>query len=353
MREPPTKKLLVRLNNSVLIRFLLLFVSGWAFIQILAYFETVIIIFTVAAIIAFLLSYPVRWLRRFLPHGVAVTVVFLVGMVMIFALTITVGLTLFSQGQQLIESLIEFLNSLLPLIQKLEGFLRDRNIQIDLNAIESQLRNQLLAGLGVGISYSMETIKGFISNFLILIFIATITFFMLLDGEKIWDFIVKFMPKSLRGRFERIMQKSFLGFFRGQLIVTLFLITSTFIVFLLLNVPFPLLLSLVAGCFDIIPGIGATLGVIAVVFIVLSQNVWLAFKVLVACIILQQIQDNLIAPRVMQNALNINPVVIFFAILVGAKVAGLLGVFISIPIAGVIVSLFDIEEMKVEESVNH
>jgi predicted PurR-regulated permease PerM len=63
---------------------------------------------------------------------------------------------------------------------------------------------------------------------------------------------------------------------------------------------------------------------------------------------LQQIQDNLIAPRVMQGSVNINPVVIFFALLVGARVAGLLGIFLAIPITGIIVSLFDIEEMKAE-----
>jgi predicted PurR-regulated permease PerM len=76
--------------------------------------------------------------------------------------------------------------------------------------------------------------------------------------------------------------------------------------------------------------------------------VWKALQVLVVCIILQQIQDNLIAPRIMQNSLNINPVVVFFALLVGARVAGLLGIFIAIPITGVIVSLFEIDEMKAE-----
>jgi predicted PurR-regulated permease PerM len=102
------------------------------------------------------------------------------------------------------------------------------------------------------------------------------------------------------------------------------------------------------GTLDIIPGIGATLGVSAATLLILSQNVWLALKVLAACIVLQQLQDNLLAPRIMQGALNLNPVVVFFALLIGARVAGLLGVFISIPITGVIVSLFEIDEMKSE-----
>jgi predicted PurR-regulated permease PerM len=107
-------------------------------------------------------------------------------------------------------------------------------------------------------------------------------------------------------------------------------------------------LALIVAIFDAIPGIGATLGVSIITLIVLSQNVFLAAKVLIACIVLQQIQDNLISPRVMQNSLNLNPVVVFFALLVGAKIAGLLGVFISIPIAGVLVTLFEINEMKAE-----
>ncbi len=72
----------------------------------------------------------------------------------------------------------------------------------------------------------------------------------------------------------------------------------------------------------------------------------MALKVLVSCIILQQIQDNLIAPKIMRKAINLNPAVIFFALLVGAKVTGLLGVFLSVPVAGVVVSLLEIEEMQ-------
>lgn len=80
----------------------------------------------------------------------------------------------------------------------------------------------------------------------------------------------------------------------------------------------------------------------------LTQDVLHAFKVLVASIILQQIQDNLISPRVMQNSVDVNPIVTFFALLVGARIAGLLGIFLAVPIAGLIVSLLEIDELKGE-----
>jgi predicted PurR-regulated permease PerM len=333
-----------RLNNLALVRFLLLVASGWAIIQLLAYFEPVIVIFTFAAILAFLLSYPVQWLRRFLPHGLAVFVVFLVSIVIIGGLAVTVGLTILSQGQQLIDSVSAFLNSLVPLLERIEELLNKRNIQLDLTVIEEQIRNQAITSL----VSSLAILQSILTNFLTFILIAVVAFFMLLDGEKIWYFLIKQIPLQRRSRFTTVIRRKFLGFFRGQLLLTLFLASTTFIVFLLLKVPFALILSVIVGILDIIPGIGATLGVSIITLIVLSHGVWLALKVLVACIVLQQIQDNLIAPRIMQGALNLNPVVVFFALLVGARVAGLLGIFISIPIAGVIVSMFEIDEMKSE-----
>ncbi len=348
MSEPPTPNFWARLNNLVLVRFLLLIASGWAFVKVLAYFETVIVIFSFAAIVAFLLSYPVRSLQRFLPRGVAVALVFFLGMAIIAGITITVSLSVLSQWQQLLESLTTFFNSLIPIVEQLERFLRSRNIQLNLNLIQEHFSEQLLTGVGAGIGYSLNTIKIFFANFLNLILIAVVAFFMLLDGERLWGIILKLVPEHLQNRFTVVIKRKFLGFFKGQMLLTLFLTTSTFTVFLIFNVPFPLLLAVIAGVFDIVPGIGATLGVSVVCIILLSQSVWLALKVLVICIILQQIQDNFIAPRIMQNSLNINPVVIFFALLVGARVAGLLGIFISIPITGVIVSLFEIDEMKAE-----
>lgn len=348
MSESPARNFWERLNNLALVRFLLLVASGWALVKVLAYFETVIVIFSFAAIIAFLLSYPVRSLHRFLPHSVAVAVVFFLGMAILAGIGITVGVVLLSQGQQLIESLVAFFNSLIPLLERVDSFFKSRNIQVNLNVIQEQFREQLLSGVGVGLGYSLNTIKIFFANFVNLILIAVIAFFMLLDGERLWNIILKFVPENLHKRFTVVIKRKFLGFFRGQMLLTLFLTTTTFIVFLILEVPFPLLLSVISGFFDIIPGIGATLGLSIVCLILLSQSVWKAAQVLIACIILQQIQDNFIAPRIMQNSLNINPVVIFFALLVGARVAGLLGIFIAIPITGVIVSLFEIDEMKAE-----
>ena len=86
MAKPSLEKvqdILAQLDNSVLVRFLLLLASAWALLQVLIYFGIVVVIFVIAIILAFLLSYPVRWCRRLLPHSVAVFVVFMVALVLV------------------------------------------------------------------------------------------------------------------------------------------------------------------------------------------------------------------------------------------------------------------------------
>jgi predicted PurR-regulated permease PerM len=297
MSEPPTKKLLGRLNNSKLIRYLLLLALGWAIVQVLAYFQTVIVIFTLAAILAFLLNYPVQWLHRFLPHGVAVGLVFLLSLVILGGLGITIGLAIVSQGQQLLSQSTEFVNSVIPLVERLEEILNNWNLQVDFGAIEEQLRNQALSGVGIGLA----TLQTWLSNLVDLILIAVVAFFMLIDGERLWKLFLKLFPKPFREKLTATIQKSFLGFFWGRLILSVFFGVSAFIVFLILQVPYALVLAAIAGVFDLIPGIGATLGISLVALILLPQGFWLSLKVLVSCILLQQIEENLLMPRIMQG----------------------------------------------------
>jgi predicted PurR-regulated permease PerM len=76
--------------------------------------------------------------------------------------------------------------------------------------------------------------------------------------------------------------------------------------------------------------------------LVLIQNWWLAFPVATMAIIMQQIKDNLLAPKLMGNFIGLNPLWIFIAILMGFEIAGLLGTLVAVPIAGTIKGTFDV-----------
>lgn len=337
MPAPYRKYFWNRLTNSVLVRFLLLFASGWAALQVFAYFQGILLIFIFAAILAFLLNYPTQWLRRFLPHEVAATVVFMVGLLLLFGLLVTVLFAVLSQEQDLLNSVTEFLNAMATLSRQAETMLAARDIQIDFGAIEAKFRDQVIDRLGS----SIGIIQGLLSNLIDLILIAVVSFFMLLDGGRIWKWLLRGLPKASRAKFTLAMRRNFLGFFWGRFLLALFFAISSFFVFLILQVPVPLILAVIAGIFDMIPGIGATIGIGLISLILLPQGLWRAMQILVACIVLQQIEENILMPRVMQNSLQMNPVVLFFALLIGSRLAGLVGLFLSIPIAGVLLSLME------------
>ncbi len=132
----------------------------------------------------------------------------------------------------------------------------------------------------------------------------------------------------------------------------LFLSTTSFLVFLILGVNYALFLALIVGILDAIPGIGATLAVLTITLLILASQGWVvAVKVVIACIILQQIQDNFVSPKVMGNALEISPVILFLVLFIGERVAGLLGVFLSIPIAGMIAAWLRAENLEKQQSL--
>ncbi|HEY9761625.1 MAG TPA: AI-2E family transporter [Trichocoleus sp.] len=338
----PQPSLWEQLSHTVLVKFLLLFACGWAFVEILAYFQVVVVIFVTATILAFLLSHPVGWLSRWIPRGMAAAVVFVCSLLVIVAIAITVGLALLTQGPRLADSLGEFINSLQPKTEQLEAALQAQNITVDLQGLEAQFRERALGLIGTGLSL----IQTMLANVVMGLLIAVVTLFMLLDGHRIWWWLLKRLPADRRDRFNEVVQRNLLGFFWGRLLLSLFLGSSVFISFLVLKVPFALVLGVFVGLFDLIPGIGSFTGIGLVFLFLLSQNFWLALKALFICIVFEQIEENILLPHVMRDSLDINPVVMFFALVVGARIAGLLGVFLAVPIAGVIVSWLGIEEMK-------
>lgn len=326
MTEPPYNDFWRSLNNSALLRFLLLFACGWAIVQLIGYFYSIIAIFTIAAILAVLMNYPTRFLARFIPRALAITLTVLATLGLCIAFITLVGFQILNEGQGLLNSISTTLQTSHLPFQK---FLQQLNIEQIARVMQSSL------GTGLGV------VSGLFSNTFTAIFLFVIAIYMLADGRKIWAACLQLLPLRIRDRFNYEVQKNFLGFLRAQVLIVIFLTIASLIVYSLLHIKFALILALVIGVLDAIPGVGATLAVIIVTLLVfLAQGQWVALKVLIASIILQQIQDNLINPRLMGKTLEINPVLLFLALFIGERIAGLLGVFLAIPIAGMVVSWY-------------
>jgi predicted PurR-regulated permease PerM len=246
------------------------------------------------------------------------------------------------QARQLIANAPSLLESGRQQLADLQQLSELYNLPIDIPLVEQQILVQLKKPVQAIASGSVGLVLGTFNWVLDLILILVISFYMLIDGERVWRSVISIFAVEIRERLTQSLQNNLQKFVTGQLLLGLFMAISLSFVFWWLKVPFFLLFAVFIGAMEVIPFIGATLGIGTVGLIVVFLNWWLAIQVVAAAIAIQQIKDNVVAPRILGNLTGSSPVIIFVALLLGARVGGLLGVILAIPLIGVFKSIFEI-----------
>ncbi len=328
--------------QQFLITWLLVLVTGWFTLTAVSYVGELVSILVTAGLIAFLLNYAVIRLQVFLPRGVAAGLVYLIAGLLLVVIGLTIVPPVFSQARQLGVRFPELLESGRQQLSEFQLWSADRNLPFNVEILEQQLsakvqeQVQAIAGTGLGL------VLGTVNWFLDLILILVISFYMLLDGQRVWGGLTSIFSPDIRYVLTDTLQRNLQRFVSGQLLLGVFMAIALTLAFWWLRVPFFLLFAVFIGLTEIVPFIGATLGIGAVSIIVAFIDWWLALQVLAVAIALQQIKDNLVAPRIMGNLTGLSPVIIFTALLLGGKVGGLLGVILAIPLTGVAKSIVEI-----------
>lgn len=313
----------------------LIFLNIWLLGQLFRFFEHVVTVSALAAILALLLNYPVQWLGYFkIRRSLAIAMVALTALTLLILLGIAVVPSLVNQATDLLQQIPKWLTDSQDQIDQLAAFTRNRRLPIDLNQVTKQLETFIQTVLNRLPDLAIGTLGRLFDTVLVIV----LAFYMLLYGQRTWIGLTQLLPNSMRDVISRSLQFNFQQFFISQLLLAAFMFLNLAVVFFFLRVNFGLLLALTVGVFELIPFIGATLGIGLVVLIVLLQNSWLALWVAIWAMVLQQIKDNLIAPKLLGEFIGLSPLWVLIALLVGGRVAGLLGILLSVPIAGTIKS---------------
>lgn len=328
--------------QKFMITWLLLLAVIWATLVTIGYVGELVSVFLTAALIAFLFNYPVKVLQRFVPRILAIALVYLAAIVAITFIGLTVVPPVFNQGLQLVTNLPSLVDSGRQQLDNFQLWSLEHNLPFDVRILASQLLSRIQAQAEVIASKGLGLVVGTFNWFLDLIFIVVISFYMLIDGERVWTVLTSILSPVIREGLTESLQRNLQRFISGQLLLGLFMAITLTIAFWLLRVPFFLLFAVFIGLMEVIPFVGATLGIGTVVLIVVFIDWWLALQVLVVSLVIQQIKDNLVSPRVMGGLTGFSPVIIFMALLLGAKFGGLLGVVLAIPLTGVIKSIAEI-----------
>jgi predicted PurR-regulated permease PerM len=167
--------------------------------------------------------------------------------------------------------------------------------------------------------------------------IAFITFFMIHDGPTWLDRFYSLLPPDSEPRWRNVgrrVAQTVSGYVTGNLLISVIAGTITSIVLAIMGVPYALALGLVVAILDLIPLAGATLAAIIVGTVAFLTSVTAGIVLVVFFVVYQQLENHLLQPLVYGRTVQLSPLAVLIAVLVGAEVAGVLGALSAIPVAG-------------------
>ncbi|MEK7202114.1 MAG: AI-2E family transporter [Patescibacteria group bacterium] len=316
----------IDITNSTLIRFILILLSLWFVYYIRDVF---VLLFLVLIIVAGLSPTVDRWAKNITRPGAVISVFLLIFVVLaaIFSLLVP----------PLIEQMQEFSVNLPTYAESLDrqgdGFLPQLTDLIVKNI------NQLSGSLGnIGQLLFSKTV-GVISGVVAVITVLVLTFYLLLEEEGLKKIYRGLLPAGHHEALSETTRKiaSKLGaWLRGQLFLMFVVGAFSTIGLFIVGSPYALTLGLWSGLTEVIPILGPWIGAIPGVVVGLAESPLQGFLTLMVYVVVQQLEGNVLVPRIMSKAVGLNPFIVILAILIGGKLYGLMGVLLSVPLAAAI-----------------
>jgi predicted PurR-regulated permease PerM len=308
---------------------------GWYF----AYRTSgVILAFLLTILLSIILSAPVNYLaRRGWPRtwGVLAVIAALAAMLWLFGLALVPAVE--TQSREFVEAFPTLLEEALALVNRLQSFFGlGTQIGLDPQSLSSVGR-EFLTGSTVSTAAGVGLTAATVVSLAVVVFISTI--YLVIRPEPWVNGFVSLFPAGWRQRTREVLQilyQTVQRWFLGQLAAMTFIAVFWAISLSLIGVPFALLLGIFSGLISFIPYLGALISVVLPVLLALISDPFSAVWVILAFIIIQQIEGNLLQPIVMSRAVDLHPALVIFAILVMGTLFGLIGVFLAVPLVAVL-----------------
>jgi predicted PurR-regulated permease PerM len=286
----------------------------------------------VALFITVSLEPAVQWLTgRGIRRGLAVTLIFAVAFAALLGFLISVIPPLVNEGRQLIDDLPGYLAEL----QARSAQFRELNDRFNLSSQLQGMVGSVPGRIGSGVlGFTGRLFGALFSALTVLVFTA----YFMADLPRIRNGLVWLFPAPGRPRAKQVVDllvDKVGGYMIGNIIISIIAGVSSFLAFKLLGVSFAVPLAVLVAVFDLIPMIGATLGAVVGVTVAAFTTPLLPNTILVAAFFVayQQVENYLIAPRVLKTTVDIGAAAVLLAGLIGATLLGLVGALMAIPVA--------------------
>jgi predicted PurR-regulated permease PerM len=349
--QPPPRR------PSAYERFVRIGIAAWAgigvivlcylLLRLLVYVNPVVPPLLLAIVVVYLLNPLVTALeRRGLPRVAGAGIVYVLFLCLVAVLVALLVPVVTRQVTQVVEHFPDYLADAQAYIRRVAArFGQEPEFRLD----AEQVRQWLAAGdnrqtVTRYLTGLRSVTTSVLSGLVIFVIGPIMAFYLLVDLPRLRRGAMALIPpdrrEEVKGLMDRIGQ-AVGGFFRGQLLVALFVGVASSIGLWAIGLPFWLLVGIVAGVFNLVPLIGPFIGGgLAVIIALVSGEPLKALWAALVLLVVQQLDNHLISPNVMSRTVQLHPVVVMLALLVGASFAGLFGMLVIVPLVAVAKIIF-------------
>ena len=290
----------------------------------------------IAAFLAVALSPPVNVLSRHMRRGFAITITFLGLLAIPIALIALIVPPLITEANDFADNVPQYARDVTKYVEENDR-LREINKDYDITSKLEDEAGKLPNRLGGAAGTLRDVGFGIVNSLFAAITILVLTAFILSNGRNWTDAAIRSRPPEQRERLRRAldnMASAVAGYVAGAMLIALIAGVATYVVLLILGVPFRGPLALIAGLFSLIPLVGATIAAVLIGLVTVFEDfptttiIWVIWA-----IAYQQFENHVIQPQVQKRTVNVQPFITIVAVLFGATLLGVLGALVAIPIA--------------------
>ena len=312
----------------------------WVLWQVLSPISHTLILFGLAAVLAFALSGPVNMLAARIRNRLAaiVAVYLLVGTVVVGGLTLLAG-PFVRDATALSSALPQYAADLQARAPEVQSTLGNYGIQADLDQLKARAATAVEQGGSDVLKNLVGTLAEVGAVILDIVLALVISLYLLIDGPRFRVRTLALVPAEHRAKalfLEDHVSRVLGGYLRGQLTLAVIIGVAAGVGTGLLGLPYAVVLGVLAGLFELVPMFGPILSVVPAVIVALFMPFPTVVWVILFFLAIQQVENNVVAPRISGHAVGLHPLGAMFALLAGFQLAGLLGGLFAVPLAGVL-----------------
>jgi predicted PurR-regulated permease PerM len=339
------EKRTIDISTGIIFRTVLILLGIW-FLYVI---RDIVAIFFIALIVTAAIEPTVNWMNRNkIPRSLAVLIIYIVLLLVIGAVIYLMVPPFIAQFKDFSQNLPFYIERITRLFKGLESYAQSYNFNFGTQNILEDLGNNLTHSPATLFSTTIGVFSGFIS----MVVVMSLTFYMSVKKDGMKNFVVAVTPLKYQDYAVSVVERIKLKIGRwvqGQLFLMFSIFILDFLALYFLKVPYVLILAILGGLLEIIPYIGPTISAVPATILGFFVSPLTGIMTAAVYILIHQAEGHIIAPQVMKKAVGLNPIVVILVLLIGAKVAGVLGAVLSVPITTVLsVFVDDIVEKRSE-----